>query len=202
MARRKKFVVISTSLRSLLPRVARLHLATKGILTTIIINDSTTTGLLLHDNKSHRSRLDRFKTKEIISIPYMGTMSSSPSPSPSPLLSLPAELLAAIFANLSREDLYVVNLTSKFCRQLAAPLIWKHVDLVDCRAVTSPVTGQRIVSYGPGSASHSGRGIPAGASVSGDEHDDMPIIKKLWVLATYVDFFSSCWNLRLALMRC
>lgn len=137
--------------------------------------------------RATEANLTSLKQKISSQNPYMGTMSSFPSPSPSPLLSLPAELLAAIFANLSREDLYVVNLTSKFCRQLAAPLIWKQVDLVDCRAVTSPVTGQRIVSYGPGSASHSGRGIPAGASVSGDEHDDMPIIKKLWVLATYVD---------------
>lgn len=104
----------------------------------------------------------------------------------SPLLSLPTELLSAVFAHLDREDLYEINLTSKACRTLAAPLIWKHVDLIDCRAQTSPTTGQRFVSYGPGSAIHSGRGIPAGATVGGDEHDDMPLIKKLWVLATYV----------------
>jgi hypothetical protein len=100
------------------------------------------------------------------------------------LLDLPSELVAAIFAHLSREDLYEVNLASKTCRTLVAPLIWKHVDLVDCRAHTSPTTGHRTVTYGPGTATHSGRSIPAGASVGGDEHDDTPLIKKLWILAT------------------
>jgi hypothetical protein len=100
------------------------------------------------------------------------------------LLELPSELVAAIFAHLSREDLYEVNLTSKTCRALVAPLIWRHVDLVDCRAHTSPTTGHRTVTYGPGTATHSGRSIPAGASVGGDEHDDTPLIKKLWILAT------------------
>lgn len=100
------------------------------------------------------------------------------------LLELPGELLAAILNNLSREDLYELNLASKECHKLAAPLIWKHVDLIDCRAQTYADTGYRTVTYGPGSASHSGRGIPAGASVGGDEHDDTPLIRKLFILAT------------------
>lgn len=99
-------------------------------------------------------------------------------------LNLPGELLAAVLDNLSREDLYELNLASEECHKLAAPLIWKHVDLIDCRAHTCAVTGYRTVSYGPGSASHSGRGIPAGASVGGDEHDDTPLIRKLYILAT------------------
>jgi hypothetical protein len=102
----------------------------------------------------------------------------------SPLLDLPSELVAAIFAHLSRDDLYELNLTSKTCRSLAAPLIWKHVDLIDCRAQTSSVTGHRTVTYGAGTATHSGRSIPLGASPGGDEHDDTPLIKKLWILAT------------------
>ena len=104
--------------------------------------------------------------------------------SSSPLLDLPSELLAAIFEYLSREELAKANRTSKVCRALAAPLLWKHVDLIDCRAHTSSQTGERTISYGPGTANHSGRHIPAGATVGGDEHDDMPIIKKLYVLAT------------------
>lgn len=100
------------------------------------------------------------------------------------LLDLPGELLATVLDDLSREDLYELNLASKECHKLAAPLIWKHVDLIDCRAHTCAVTGYRTVSYGPGSASHSGRGIPAGASVGGDEHDDTPLIRKLYILAT------------------
>lgn len=102
----------------------------------------------------------------------------------SPLLDLPSELVAAIFARLSRDDLCELNLTSKACRTLAAPLIWKHVDLIDCRAHTSPTTGHRTVTYGAGTATHSGRSIPLGASPGGDEHDDTPLIKKLWILAT------------------
>jgi hypothetical protein len=102
----------------------------------------------------------------------------------SPLLDLPSELVAAIFAHLCRDDLYELNLTSRTCRTLAAPLIWKHVDLIDCRAHTSPVTGHRTVTYGAGTATHSGRSIPLGASPGGDEHDDTPLIKKLWILAT------------------
>jgi hypothetical protein len=104
--------------------------------------------------------------------------------SSSHLLNLPSELLAAIFEYLSRKELAEVNRSSKVCRALAAPLLWKHVDLIDCRAHTAPDTRQRTVSYGPGTANHSGRHIPAGATVGGDEHDDMPIIKKLYVLAT------------------
>jgi hypothetical protein len=104
--------------------------------------------------------------------------------SSSPLLDLPSELLAAIFDYLSRKELAEANRTSKACRALAAPLLWKHVDLIDCRAHTAPDTRLRVVSYGPGMANHSGRHIPAGATVHGDEHDDMPIIKKLYVLAT------------------
>jgi hypothetical protein len=102
----------------------------------------------------------------------------------SPLLDLPSELLAAIFEYLSRKELAEVNCSSKVCRALAAPLLWKHVDFIDCRAHTAPDTRQRTISYGPGTANHSGRHIPAGATVGGDEHDDMPIIKKLYVLAT------------------
>lgn len=100
------------------------------------------------------------------------------------LLNLPDELLAGIFEHLSRDDLYEVNLTSKVCRKIAASLIWKHVELTDCRAYTSPHDGHRTVTYGPGTASHSGRRIPAGASINGDEHDDTPMIRKLIILAT------------------
>ncbi|KAM0717900.1 hypothetical protein Q7P37_006232 [Cladosporium fusiforme] len=100
------------------------------------------------------------------------------------LLTLPAELLAEILSHLPPISLHALNLTSKPCRELAAPLIWRDVELVDCRARTEPDSGLRTVSRGPATAPHSGTGIPAGASLKGwDEHDDLPMLRKLWVLA-------------------
>lgn len=100
------------------------------------------------------------------------------------LLALPTELLTSILSYLEPPSLHALNLTSQTCRELAAPLIWRDVELMDCRARTEPVTGLRMTSRGPATAPHSGTTIPAGASLRGwDEHDDLAIVRKLWVLA-------------------
>lgn len=111
-------------------------------------------------------------------------MSTQDGTSPKSLFDLPKELIQDIVERLENYDLYAVNLTSRRFNKLAAPLIWRDVELVDCRAHTS-YEGYRAESRGTRTAAHSGRGIPPGASVgSADEHDDLPMIKKLLVLAT------------------
>lgn len=112
-------------------------------------------------------------------------MDAQSETSPKSLLDLPKELIQDIVERLDNNDLYNVNLTSRRCSKFAAPLIWRDVELVDCRAHSSWGEEDRAESRGTRTAAHSGRGIPPGASVGGaDEHDDLPMIKKLFVLAT------------------
>jgi hypothetical protein len=102
----------------------------------------------------------------------------------SPFLALAEELVLSITSHISRGDLCALALVSKKCHRFATPLIWKNVELTDCRANTDATTGHRFVTYGPATATHRGRNIPAGTQLSSDEHDDTPLIKILLVLAT------------------
>jgi len=102
----------------------------------------------------------------------------------SPLLGLAEELVLSITSHIPRKDLCTLARVSKKCHRLVTPLIWKDVELIDCRATTDSATGQRFVTYGPATAIHRGRNIPAGTQLSSDEHDDTPLIKILLVLAT------------------
>lgn len=98
----------------------------------------------------------------------------------SSLLELPEELLQSILDYLAKPELQVLSLASRSCRELATPLVWREVELTDCR--TFYTESGAVHSSGPGSGGTVGR-IPAGAVVRSDEHDDTPLIKKLWVLA-------------------
>lgn len=102
----------------------------------------------------------------------------------SPFLALAEELTLSITSHIPRKDLCSLARVSKKCHRLVTPLIWKHIELKDCRANTDFATGNRVVTYGPATASHRGRNIPAGTQLGSDEHDDMPLIKILLVLAT------------------
>lgn len=99
-----------------------------------------------------------------------------------PLNVLPEELLQHILSYLTKPDLQQLSLASRWCRELATPLVWREVELVDCRTLYTE-TGA-VHSSGPGSTGGTVGRIPAGAVVRSDEHDDTPLIKKLWVLAT------------------
>jgi hypothetical protein len=101
-----------------------------------------------------------------------------------PLLALAEELLLSIISHIPRKDLCALARVSKKCHRLVTPLIWKEVELIDCRATTDLATGHRFVTYGPATATHRGRNIPAGTQLGSDEHDDTPLIKILLVLAT------------------
>lgn len=102
----------------------------------------------------------------------------------SPFLALAEELVLSVTSHLSRKELCMLALVSKKCHRLTTPLIWKHVELIDCRANTDFATGCRVVTYGPATATHRGRNIPAGTQLGSDEHDDTPLIKILLTLAT------------------
>jgi hypothetical protein len=102
----------------------------------------------------------------------------------SPLLAVAEELVLSIISHVSRNDLCTLARVSKKFHRLVTPLIWKDVELIDCRADTDPDTGHRDVTYGPATATHRGRNILAGTRLYSDEHDDMPLIKILLVLAT------------------
>ena len=73
------------------------------------------------------------------------------------LQQLPEELLHEILERLSHHDLVCLNLASRWCYEIATPLIWREVELVDCRTY------------------HDEGGV--------DEHDDTPLLKKLLILA-------------------
>lgn len=75
------------------------------------------------------------------------------------LLQLPEELLQDVLARLRQSDLLALNLASKSCYQAATPLIWKDVNLIDCRR------------------SRLGEGVEWT-----DEHDDTKIIGKLLII--------------------
>ncbi|KAI4945351.1 hypothetical protein J4E86_009238 [Alternaria arbusti] len=89
---------------------------------------------------------------------------------PLSLQSLPSELLQLIVAYLDTPTLKHVAQVSQTFHQHATDLLWRHVCLVDqwklhLNEDTDKVWGER------------GRGEP-------DEHDDTPIIQKLFILAT------------------
>ncbi|KAK4609217.1 hypothetical protein CLAFUR4_14287 [Fulvia fulva] len=67
------------------------------------------------------------------------------------LSQLPEELLQDILERLLQSDLYSLNLASRWCYQVATPLIWKSVELVDCKTEHDD-------------------GV--------DDHDDTPLIRK------------------------
>ncbi|KAK4543471.1 hypothetical protein LTR36_005614 [Oleoguttula mirabilis] len=73
------------------------------------------------------------------------------------LYRLPEELLQDILERLDSGSLSRLNLVSRWCYEVATPLLWREVELVDCRTQHEE---------------------------SVDEHDDTPLIKKLLVLAT------------------
>lgn len=88
------------------------------------------------------------------------------------LESLPDELLQLIVSSLSSSDLRSVALVSKCLCRHATDLLWHSVCLMDqwkliLNKETEHLWGDR------------GQGDP-------DEHDDTPIIQKLFVLATSV----------------
>lgn len=79
---------------------------------------------------------------------------------------LPDELIQDILERLSKPDLASLNSTCRWFSNLATPLIWREVNLVDCRTYhASEKEGE------PGWL---------------DEHDDTPLLKKLLVLVQYV----------------
>jgi hypothetical protein len=124
-----------------------------------------------------RHRSSSFETMETAT-------ESNISSQDSPFLGLAEELVLSITSHIPRKDLCTLARVSKKCHRLVTPLIWKNVELIDCRATTDSTTGHRFVTYGPATAIHRGRNIPAGTQLSSDEHDDTPLIKILLVLAT------------------
>lgn len=74
------------------------------------------------------------------------------------LQQLPEELLQNVLAHTNTAEQKSLSLTSRWGHHHATPLLWRNVELVDCRT------------------HYSRREL--------DEHDDTPIIKKLIILAT------------------
>ena len=74
------------------------------------------------------------------------------------LQQLPEELLHDILDRLEKRSLSTLNLVSRWCYEAASPLIWRDVQLVDCR--TEHEDGF-------------------------DDHDDTPLLRKLLILAKY-----------------
>lgn len=107
---------------------------------------------------------------------------STPDMGAFPLHALPEELLQSILDYLAKPDLLQLSLASRWCREIATSLAWRQVELVDCR--TFYTESGAVHSSGPGSQGGTVGRIPAGAVVRSDEHDDTPLIRKLWVLAT------------------
>lgn len=87
------------------------------------------------------------------------------------LLALPEELLHSIISFLPHEPLLNFNLLNRQCYQLTTPLLWREVELVDCRS-----TRPRVRRKGE-------EGIDgAHEEMLEDEHDDSPIIAKLLII--------------------
>ncbi|CAK1358862.1 unnamed protein product [Cercospora beticola] len=80
---------------------------------------------------------------------------------------LPEELLQDMLEYLDRAALKHLSLTSKWCYDKAVPYLWREVDLVDCKG-PDRFSGYRDVVEQP----------------RHDDHDDTPLIKKLFLLAT------------------
>lgn len=79
------------------------------------------------------------------------------------LAQLPEELLQETLTFLQNKDLLALACSSKWAYDKALPLLWHHVELVDCRTI-HPFE------------------IPYDISKT-DDHDDSPIIRKLLVIA-------------------
>jgi len=77
------------------------------------------------------------------------------------LARLPEELLQEILTYLDDPSLLNLALTCQWSKRKALSLLWRHVELVDCRSEHPD--------------------MPTG--LIHDDHDDSPIIKKLIVLA-------------------
>lgn len=76
------------------------------------------------------------------------------------LQALPEELLQDILERVDKRNLSSLNLASRWAYAAASPLIWRDVDLIDCRR---PHANGEV-----------------------DEHDDTPLLRKLVILATSV----------------
>jgi hypothetical protein len=85
---------------------------------------------------------------------------------------LPDEILQLIVSGLSTHDLRNAALVSKCVYRHASDLLWQNVCLVDSwRLHVSEDTRNTYCERGQGES---------------DEHDDTPIIQKLFILASYV----------------
>lgn len=85
---------------------------------------------------------------------------------------LPDEILQLIVSSLSTHDLRNTALVSKCIYRHASDLLWQTVCLVDTwRLHISDETSNTYCERGEGES---------------DEHDDTPIIQKLFILASYV----------------
>jgi len=82
---------------------------------------------------------------------------------------LPDELIQLILANLPSSDLKSVSLVSRDAYSLAAGFLWRNVTLVDTR--TCHARGEQMETDTDGGEDEK------------DEHDDTPMIQKLFVLA-------------------
>lgn len=97
---------------------------------------------------------------------------SAPQHEACKLLELPTELIQQVLEFLDRDSLCGFTLASRNAYSLATPLVWREVELVDCKTVHSLPEGQQ--------------GTLLYARDREDDHDDTPLIKKLLVLAKYV----------------
>lgn len=88
----------------------------------------------------------------------------------SQLESLPDELLQLVVSHLSTQALKNTTLVSKTLHRHATDLLWQNVCLVDqWKLHTNEETNQLWTERGNGES---------------DEHDDTPIIQRLYILAT------------------
>lgn len=89
------------------------------------------------------------------------------------LQTLPEELVSIIFEYLSPQDLYQTSLVCKHFYSHSLPLIWKSVELVDCRT-----RYDRAMTDMDGDDPEN--------EVLTDEHDDTPMLRKLILFAKSV----------------
>jgi hypothetical protein len=100
--------------------------------------------------------------------PYTSEMSTQPGDKPC-LQALPEELLQYVVEHLDNYGLSGFSLAAKWCLELASSVRWREVALTDCsrtHASEDDSNGRRDAQI--------------------DDHDDTPLLRKLVVLATYV----------------
>ena len=90
---------------------------------------------------------------------------------------LPEELISTIFDYLSKRDLYQTSLVSRYFYSHSIPLIWRSVDLVDCRTFHDHSTINT-------------EGDDPENEILTDEHDDTPMLRKLVLFAKSVKNFA------------